>query len=66
VHHEQNDKYDDGFLCIRKCVEDIRNDISRQAINIVWNGDVFEMNQSIVGNQIPSLDVSQTWNLSDI
>jgi hypothetical protein len=47
-------------------VEDIRNDISRQATDIVWDGGVSEMNQSIVGNQIPPLDVSQTGYLSDI
>jgi hypothetical protein len=57
VHHRQNDNWGNGFVCARKGVEGVRNDISRQTIEIVWDDGASDANKSIPKNQIPSLDV---------
>jgi hypothetical protein len=54
------------FLYVQKNVEDIRNDVSHQTTDVVWNVNVFDMNRSIVENQTASLNVQQTETLLDI
>jgi hypothetical protein len=45
------------FVYVPKVLEDSRINISRQIIDIVWNGDGSDENQSIVESRGPSLSV---------
>jgi hypothetical protein len=49
-NHKQNDNCDAGFLSGPTSLEDNRTDISRPAVNIDWNGNASDANQSIVEN----------------
>jgi hypothetical protein len=64
--HVRNENSGNGFLCIPRCVEDIRSDVSRQTSDIVWNDGISDVNQSILEKDMPSRDVQETGNLLDI
>jgi hypothetical protein len=54
-HHGQTDSCVHRFLYIHKLFEGNRSDISHSVIDIVWNDDGFDTNQSTAENPLPYL-----------